>query len=236
MEFASRREMMISTHAQFPKIREGRACELLGIALSSWRYKTQQQLVNEDLEAELRVLAVEKPRLGYRRLHVLFRSAREGSERSSEFNAKRIHRLNQKAGLCLRRKVRKHLSREGNALVPLSGPNLKSALDFIHKSAANGQKLHLLGMVGRFTRKCLTLVVGTALPGARLIRELAGVVAHRREPKRLRMDNGSKVSSRRSLAWCRENKNEMVHIQPGKPIQNEHDESSNGCLREEFLE
>lgn len=221
--------------AQFPKITERRACGLLGVARSSCRYKAKKQLLNEELEAELKTLALEKPRFGYRRLHVLLRSARERNERPSEFNAKRIHRLYKKAGLCLRRVVRKRLRREARALVPLSGPNQEWALDFVHDSAANGQKLRFLGVVDQFTRECLALVVDTALPSARVIRELAGVVARRGAPKRLRMDNGSELTSRQFLAWCTENKIEMVHIQPGKPVQNAYSESFNGRLREEFL-
>ena len=54
-------------------------------------------------------------------------------------------------------------------------------------------------------------------------------------PKRLRMDNGSEMTSRQFLAWWTEKKIEMVHIQPGKPVQNAHSESFNGRLRDEFL-
>lgn len=220
---------------QFPKITERRACGLLGIARSSCRYQAKKQLVNEEIEAELRMLASERPRFGYRRLHVLLRNARERNKQPSNFNAKRIHRLYKKAGLCLRRVVRKRLRRDAQPLIRLSGPNQEWALDFVHDSAGNGQKLRFLGVVDQFTRECLALVVDTALPSARVIRELTGVVARRGAPKRLRMDNGSELTSRRFLAWCVENKIEMVHIQPGKPVQNAYSESFNGRIREEFL-
>lgn len=220
---------------QFPKITERRACGLLGIARSSCRYQAKKQLVNEEIEAELRMLASERPRFGYRRLHVLLRNARERNKQPSNFNAKRIHRLYKKAGLCLRRVVRKRLRRDAQPLIRLSGPNQEWALDFVHDSAGNGQKLRFLGVVDQFTRECLALVVDTALPSARVIRELAGVVARRGAPKRLRMDNGSELTSRRFLAWCVGNKIEMVHIQPGKPVQNAYSESFNGRIREEFL-
>ena len=50
-------------------------------------------------------LAREKPRFGYRRLHVLLR--REGEA----VNHKRVYRVYREAGLCLRRKKRKHCVR-----------------------------------------------------------------------------------------------------------------------------
>lgn len=120
-------------------------------------------------------------------------------------------------------------------MVLLTGPNQEWALDFVHDTAANGQKLRFFGVVDQFTRECLTLVADTSMPSARVVRELAKVVAWRGAPKRLRMDNGSELTSRQYLAWCVEHKIEMVHIQPGKPVQNAFSESFNGKLRDEFL-
>ena len=50
-------------------------------------------------------LAREKPRYGYRRLHVLLRRVGEA------VNHKRLYRIYREAGLCLRRKKRKHCVR-----------------------------------------------------------------------------------------------------------------------------
>jgi hypothetical protein len=48
---------------------ERRVCGLLGIAVSSYRYRTVR--CDDELRARLVELAREKPRFGYRRLHVL---------------------------------------------------------------------------------------------------------------------------------------------------------------------
>jgi Integrase core domain len=44
-----------------------------------------------------------------------------------------------------------------------------------------------------------------------------------------------KRTSRHFVAWCVERKIELVHIEPGKPVQNPHVESVHGRLREECL-
>jgi putative transposase len=54
-------------------------------------------------------------------------------------------------------------------------------------------------------------------------------------PASLRCDNGPEFTSRHFLAWCAEKKIELVHIQPGRPMQNGHVESFNGRLRDECL-
>lgn len=221
---------------RFEQLSERRACELMGMARASHRYKKKGQALNDQLQEQLRELAFENPRYGYRRLQVLLRNRRQQTkEQRSEFNAKRIHRLYKKAGLSLRRVRRKRVKRAAVPLVQLAGPNQEWAMDFVHDYAANGQKLRLLAVVDEFTRECLTLVVDTSLPSLRVIRELEAVVQRRGAPRRLRMDNGSEMTSRQFLAWCTEKKIEMVHIQPGKPVQNAHSESFNGRMRDEFL-
>jgi putative transposase len=43
------------------------------------------------------------------------------------------------------------------------------------------------------------------------------------------------VTSRHFLAWCEERKIQLIHIQPGRPMQNGRVESFNGKLRDECL-
>ena len=54
-------------------------------------------------------------------------------------------------------------------------------------------------------------------------------------PESLRCDNGPVSSSRHIVGWCEEKKINLVHIQPGKPMQNGHVESFNGRFRDECL-
>lgn len=54
-------------------------------------------------------------------------------------------------------------------------------------------------------------------------------------PEAIRCDNGPEFTSRHFLSWCEERKIQLIHIQPGRPMQNGHIESFNGRLRDECL-
>ena len=51
----------------------------------------------------------------------------------------------------------------------------------------------------------------------------------------MRCDNGPELTSRHFLGWCEEHKIQLIHIQPGRPMQNGHVESFNGRLRDKCL-
>src|SRR5215469_3316823 len=130
-----------------------RACRLLMVAVSSCRYQARNS--DEELRTRLVELAREKPRFGYRRLHVLLR-------RSGEIvNHKRVHRVYREAGLRIRRKKRKHCVREGKPLVARTAANQEWALDFAHDAVACGRAIRVLSVVDAFTRECLVLEVDT---------------------------------------------------------------------------
>ncbi len=52
---------------------------------------------------------------------------------------------------------------------------------------------------------------------------------------RIRCDNRAELTSRHFLGWCEERKIQLIHIQPGRPMQNGHVKSFNGRLRDECL-
>ena len=205
-----------------------KACELVHIARSSFRYRTNTDK-DDMLRAKLTQLAQEKPRYGYRRLAVLLR--REGQV----VNHKRVFRVYRAAGLSVKRKKRKRLVRIGQPVFTASRPNQQWAIDFVHDRMANGRTIRVLSVVDTFTRECLALEVDTCLPSRRVTRALDRVITMRGKPERIRMDNGSELTSRHFLAWGIDQRIELVHIQPGKPIQNAHVESFNGRLRDECL-
>ena len=89
---------------------ERRACRLVGLAASTLRYQPKSS--DEALQTRLVELAQERPRFGYRRLHVLLR--RDGME----VNHKRVWRIYQEAGLAVKRKKRKRRVREAGREIP----------------------------------------------------------------------------------------------------------------------
>jgi putative transposase len=204
-----------------------RACGLVTVAVSSYRYQTRRS--DEPLRSKLVELAREKPRFGYRRLHVLLRRLGE------PVNHKRVHRVYREAGLSLRSKKRKHCVRVGQPLRAWTAANQEWALDFVHDAVDCGRAIRVLSVVDAYTRECLALEVDTSFASRRVTRVLDAIVAERGQPLAIRCDNGPELTSRHFLAWCVERQIELVHIQPGKPTQNAHVESFHGRLREECL-
>ena len=206
---------------------EHRACSLMLLAVGTYRYRSRR--MDEPLRTRLVELAREKPRFGYRRLHVLL--GRSGER----VNHKRLHRGYREAGLAIRRKRRKHCVRVGKPLLERTAANQEWALDFVHDAVECGRTIRVLSVVDAYTRECLALVVDTSFASRRVTRVLEAIIGERGVPLAIRCDNGPELTSRHFLAWAIEHGIELVHIQPGKPMQNGRLESFNGKLREECL-
>jgi putative transposase len=108
-------------------------------------------------------------------------------------------------------------------------------LDFVHDAAESGRKFRVLSVIDVYTRECLTLEASSGFGSRQVTRELEKIVAKRGAPEAIRCDNGPEFTSRHFLAWALEGKIELVHIEPGKPVQNAFVESFHGKLREECL-
>ena len=184
---------------------------------------------NAALREELLKLARQKPRYGYRRLHVLL------ERRGYEVNVKRVYRLYLEEGLSVRRKKRKRLVRDRVAEARLTGPNQEWAMDFIVDGLATGRMVRILSVVDAYTRECVALEADFSLGSGRVTRVLERAIAERGRPENLRSDNGPEFTSRRMVGWAEDWKVGLVHIQPGRPMQNGHVESFHGRLRDECL-
>jgi putative transposase len=204
-----------------------RACRLVGGARSSIRYQSRR---GDDtaLRTRLRELAAQRPRFGYRRLHVLLR--REGIT----VNHKRVARLYRAEGLAVRQRRRKSPVRvhRGRPAVPQCA-NEQWALDFLHDTVASGRQIRLLSVIDVYTREALALEVDTSLPGRRVVRVLDRLRGERSLPTQLVLDNGPELISRVLEQWAQQHAVSLHFIDPGKPIQNAHCESFHGRLRDE---
>lgn len=207
---------------------ERRACRLLELDRSSYRYEAVGDR-DAELRGKLLELAWQKPRYGYRRLHVLLQ--RQGQA----VNVKRVYRLYREEGLMVRRQRRKRLVRSMPAESRLQRANQEWAMDFIIDGLASGRMVRILSVVDAYTRECLALEADSSLGSGRVIRVLERLIAERGAPESLRSDNGPEFTSRRMIGWAEEYKITLIHIQPGKPMQNGHVESFHGRLRDECL-
>jgi putative transposase len=178
----------------------------------------------------LRELAGQRPRFGYRRLHVLLR--REGVV----INRKKTHRLYREEKLHLRPKKRRRIT-SSTRVAPESpkGPNQMWTMDFVHDNLACGRSFRTLNIMDAWSREALALEADTSLNGQRVVRVLEALVALRGKPRLIQVDNGSEFRGIEVDQWAYRNQVQLHFIEPGKPTQNGHIESFNGKLRDECL-
>ena len=196
---------------------ERRACSVVQVPVATFRYRSSR--CDAELRDKLTELAREKPRFGYRRLHVLLE--RDGKR----VNHKRVWRVYREAGLSVKRRRRKRLVLVGTPAVAATKANQRWSLDFVSDGLASGRAIRVLTVVDTYTRECLALEVDTSFPSPRVTRVLDQLVAERGLPERIRCDNGPELTSRHFLAWCVDQRIMLEHIQPGRPMQNGHVES-----------
>ncbi len=85
--------------------------------------------------------------------------------------------------------------------------------------------VRILSVVDACTRECLALEADSSLGSGRVTRVLERLIAEHGRPEAVRSDNGPEFTSRRMLAWAEDHRVSLVHIQPGRPMQNGHVES-----------
>lgn len=209
---------------------ERRACALLSIARSSMKYECRMPHRDAPLIEQMRELAGQYPRYGYRRIHVFM--ARRGHQMSTD----RMHRLWRLAKLQVpKKRPRRRIAGSRPRPLPALGANQVWAYDFVFDACANGQQLKCLTVIDEFTRECLAIDVAGSIRSGRVIEVLSKLVSVHGAPKYLRSDNGPEFVSRAVLRWLSQSNIDIACIDPGKPWQNGSNESFNGKFRDECL-
>ena len=211
---------------------ERRACVVIRLNRGTYRYQSHQDPRTE-LRMRMREIAAVRVRYGCRKILVLLQ--REGWAVGQSL----VRRLYREEGLALRRtaqrKRRVVRNMERRERMKPAGPNQVWSLDFVSDPLADGRRFRALTVVDVYTRESLAIEAGQSLRGEDVVRVLQSLQKDRGGPKRLFCDNGPEFTSRAYLAWALERRIELLHIRPGKPIENAYIESCNGRLREECL-
>lgn len=151
-------------------------------------------------------------------------------------NVKRVYRLYFKAGLSVRRRLRKRIGMTER--LPLLLPeqaNYAWSMDFVHDRLADGRRIRCLNIVDDFTKESVAIEVDTSISGLRLGRVLDKVAQERPLPTMIRVDHGPEFTSLALDAWAAGRGVKLAFTQPGKPTQNAYIESFNGRFRDECL-
>ncbi len=181
-----------------------RACRVIGLSTATWRYQRQTSATNRTVLERLQAHAAVRARFGYRRLHVLL--AREGLA----VHPHRGPRLYRAAGLQVRRRRRKRLTRADRTPLPVPAQRL-------------------------IRWQCLAIEVDRSLPGLRVARVLDRLHAAVGLPQSIVVDNGPEFAGRTLDAWAYARRVTLCFIRPGKPVENAYIESFNGKFRDECL-
>ena len=207
-----------------------RAIRYTGFPRSTMRYRSTRD-PQELLRARIVELAQERPRWGYRMIHVMLR--REGRL----VNRKRVQRLYREEGLAVRAKGRKRRSQAPRPIrEALSGPNERWSMDFVSDTLSNGRQFRCLTIMDEFSRECLAIHVAHSIPATTgIIEVMERLNESTGLPDVIITDNGSEFRSRAFDSWAYARGVKLDFIQPGKPVQNGFIESFNGTLRNECL-
>ncbi len=210
-------------------VSERRAIRWTGFARSTVRYQSVRP-PQEELRGRIRELAGERPRWGYRRIHVLLQ--REGWV----VNRKRVQRLYREQGLAVWRKGKRRRSQAPRPIrAALCRADERWSLDFVSDTLSTGRTFRCLAVLDEYTREALVIDVAHSIPSTRVIEVLERLRVERGLPPVIITDNGSEFTSRAFDSWAYARSTKIEYIQPGKPIQNCFIESFNGSLRDECL-
>ena len=212
------------------KLSVRRACKLLALPRSVFRYKKVPKADNALMEA-LEALVNKRPTIGFWQCY--YRLRRKGYA----CNHKRLYRVYKLMKLNIRRKVKRRLpQRIKQPLVVPEVINQGWSMDFLSDSLVDGRRFRILNIIDDYNRESLWIEIDTSLPSLRVIRVLERLVEMRGAPQRIRVDNGPEFISDKLQLWCEDRNIQLQYIQPGKPVQNAFIERNNGSLRRELLD
>ena len=109
-------------------------------------------------------------------------------------------------------------------------------MDFMSDALNNGRKIRILNILDDYNREILAIEASTSIPSVAVVRVLEDLINWRGKPKMIRVDNGPEFTSTIFSDWCSGRGIAIIHIQPGKPVQNALIERFNRTFRNEVLD
>jgi putative transposase len=214
-------------------VSERRACRVLNQPRSVQRYQSNKSAKEEVLRADIIRLASTYGRYGYIRIRALLKA--EGWI----VNHKRVERIWREEGLKVPAKQPKRgrLYLNDGSCIRLR-PSFKNhvwSYDFVYDRLHNGKKIRILTVIDEYTRKCLTIRVGSSIKSNDVLETLSTLFITEGVPDYIRSDNGSEFTARALREWFDSIGVKTAYIEPGSPWENGYNESFNGKLRDELL-
>ncbi len=210
-----------------------RACQVLGVARSSYHYQSETSPLESALTERMVELALQYGRYGYRRITALLKA--EGWR----VNHKRVERIWRQEGLKVpsRQPKRRRLWLNDGSCVRLRPqyPDHVWSYDFVMHHTSEGRKFRMLTIIDEYSRQCLAIDVDRRLTREAVLERLTDLFIRRGIPEYIRSDNGSEFTAKAVREWLKAVGVKTLFITPGSPWENGYNESFNGKLRDEVL-
>ena len=207
------------------KISQRKACTLVNLPRSNYRYNRVEK--QDDIYIDLLNSLIEK--------HVsigFWKSYHRIRRTGLIINHKKLYKMK----LNIRRRTKKRIpARVKQQLFQPSEMNQVWSVDFMSDSLWDGRRIRLLNIIDDYNREVLSIETDTSFPTLRVIRSLEEIGKARGLPKIIRVDNGPEFISNQLDMWCKENKIQLIFIQPGEPTQNAYIERFNVTFRRDVL-
>jgi putative transposase len=201
----------------------------VNLTRSMWYYQSKKD--DGEIIDKLDQLAEQYPNRGFDNYYGRIRA--EGLP----WNRKRVLRVYRMMNLGMRRKRKKRiLSREPQALVIPSRLNDTWSMDFMSDTLVTGRRFRVLNIIDDYNREALVTDSQHSFPAEDVVKTLDDLVFLRGKPGHIRVDNGPEFTAKVFVDWCQENDITIKYIQPGKPVQNALIERFNRLFREDILD
>lgn len=178
------------------------------------QYRLLKPPEDPQLREQLKAVAERWPRFGYRRLMIMLHRQGVG------VSWWRVRKLYRALSLEVRPRFKRYVRYvRGSSVMPVSCPNERWSIDFIHDRLSLGRPIRAMVVVDDFTREYLAIEVSFSFGSRDVIRILEAIGIERGLAATMRFDRGSEFTSREMLQWSAEQNVALQFSDPGKPTQ-----------------
>lgn len=175
------------------EVTQRRACRVLSVHRTAYRYEAIKLPDEEEIRAEIIDIVTNYGRVGYRMVTTMLRN------RGRIINHKRVERIWREEGLKLPQKQAKRhrLCLTDGSCIRLRPEHRNHvwSYDFVEEKTMDGRKIRILNILDEHTRECLISVPRRSWRNNDLIETLANLMLLRGTPEYLRSDNGSEFTA-----------------------------------------